>query len=805
MRQAPKLRAAVSFGATFALSCFVAGIAHAQLQPDPTVNQTQSDAPAPAKPFAGFGAGRLALESNQPLNLEGDELIYDSSGQRVTARGNVVITFNNYVLRANEVVYDQGAGTLTAVGNVRLRDPSGNVTTGERIVLTDDFRDGFVQALSVRTSDDTRITARRAIRRDGQTSVFEDGKFTPCKSEAGRPPLWCIAAARVTHDQAKGRISYQDAEFRFFGVPVVYVPYFEHADPSTKRKSGFLLPGYEASSERGFGVTIPYYFALSPSYDFTFSPRYMTEQGVMWQGEWRQKLAIGAAVGQYRVSFAAIDQNAGDLPGAFNEDLDGWRGTVETVGQFSLSSWWRLGWDVTLESDDTFRRFYKFDNVLITNRVNTAYLIGQSERNYFSMIGYHFGGLQLQETSTSESRVHPVIDWNYIVGQPVLGGELSWNFNAVSLTRDGEAVDAGDLNSSHNRISADINWRRKLMDRVGITYEPFANLRGDALLLDDVVNGVTSQSDSDTSVRGTASAGVLAAYPWLAAAPGGAHVVEPLGQVIFRRSANASEKTPNEDARSVYFDDTNLFELDKFSGYDRVEIGSRANVGVQYTFQANSGGYARLLAGQSFRLDGRNAFADAGSVVTRDGETEPGITQRSGLETDRSDYVLGVYLAPSRVFSLAGQSRFDENDYEVERADVFASFNYGPFRASANYTYISADLANRNSISTLGTDEEEQQAQQEIVANIGLQITQNWRIATGMRYDIDRAFRIAESFQVKYSDECFVLSVTYTSRNLENAAGDIENDDTVMLRFDLKHIGQFQTQAGLDLLDGSDS
>ena len=40
---------------------------------------------------------------------------------------------------------------------------------------------------------------------------------------------------------------------------------------------------------------------------------------------------------------------------------------------------------------------------------------------------------------------------------------------------------------------------------------------------------------------------------------------------------------PNEDAQSFVFDTTNLFDRDKFSGYDRIEGGTRANLGVRYT------------------------------------------------------------------------------------------------------------------------------------------------------------------------------------------------------------------------------
>jgi LPS-assembly protein len=160
------------------------------------------------------------------LYLQGDEPVYDTGGNRVIARGNVEIYYNNYILTADQVVYDQSANTLTAVGNVMLKEPNGNIVRADRYTLTDDFRDGFVQSLSIVAADDTRIAAERAIRRGGNTTVFINGRFTPCKSAGGMPPLWCISAATVIHDQQAATITYQDAQFELFGVPVLYTPYF---------------------------------------------------------------------------------------------------------------------------------------------------------------------------------------------------------------------------------------------------------------------------------------------------------------------------------------------------------------------------------------------------------------------------------------------------------------------------------------------------------------------------------------------------------------------------------------------------
>ena len=96
------------------------------------------------------------------------------------------------------------------------------------------------------------------------------------------------------------------------------------------------------------------------------------------------------------VKLAGIDERDADS----KRNASGWGGSVQTKGQFSLASWWKFGWDITAESDDGFRRFYKLDNILQTDRVNSVYLRGQSERNYFAITAYQLGGLLYTDTST---------------------------------------------------------------------------------------------------------------------------------------------------------------------------------------------------------------------------------------------------------------------------------------------------------------------------------------------------------------------------------------------------------------------
>ncbi len=229
--------------------------------------------------------------------------------------------------------------------------------------------------------------------------------------------------------------------------------------------------------------------------------------------------------------------------------------------------------------------------------------------------------------------------------------------------------------------------------------------------------------DDDTTFRGFAAGGATVAYPWIANTQNASHIIEPIGQIVSRQESVTQRRLPDEDARSLVFDDTNLFEVSKFSGYDRTEVGTRVNTGVQYTFQANNGGYARLLAGQSYHLSGDNVYAGPGRADDGRFIFDP----ENGLETDRSDYVLGAYIAPTQNFRIISQSRFDEDDFELRREDLAFQFNYGPVLAQAAYAYSAA----RSRDSRRSTE------QQDIFGFVQLQLDDQWSVAASARYDID--------------------------------------------------------------------
>jgi len=709
-------------------------------------------------------AKQVSPDKASPLLLQADDLVYDHRNNRVVARGNVEIYYDENVLLADEVVYDKTANTLSALGNVRLKEADGSVVNAERLTLSANFRDGFIRSMKALTQDDSRIAASNAYRKDGKT-VYEHGVVTsckPCEANPERPPIWRIKATRVIHDKEDQNIYYEDTTFELFGVPIAWLPYFYTPDPSVKQRSGFLAPQYRHDSSTGYGLTIPYYYAISPNYDLTLSPTFTTNAGYLMQADWRQRLWNGA----YDVKLAGVyNDNADDFVGQRK-----WRGSVETKGEFELNKFWKFGWNAILESDDTFRRFYHIDSIYSTERVSSVYLTGMGDRNYFNLSMNHYGNLggQPYDYSTGNdikavsATAYPSLDYNYVHDKPIFGGEFSFDVNALALSVNDPANSLSNnvYRRDTDHIVTQAEWRRTLTDDLGQRFTPFFIGRGDIYHVSrfEDINGDRGQDDTFT--RQMLGGGLDYRYPFVAHTENASHVIEPVAQIVTRTNVANNDKVPNEDSQSLVFDDTLLFDINKFSGYDRIETGTRANVGLQYTMQTYNGVSVRAVGGESFQVAGKNSYDPT-----------------TGLYNPKSDYVLGGYIDYLNMFRFVTQFRLSESDFTIARQDYSAQVKLGIFEGALSYVSVAAQPL-------LGFDT----PREEVAGFAAVKLTDEWTVFGDARYNLELSQFVRNSVGVQYADECFIYSVTYQQTFVEYQ--DLKPDTSVMVRIGIKGFGQ---------------
>lgn len=737
------------------------------------------------------------LDPNAEMALESDNLTYDFDRDLIIATGNVQVFYDGITVEAAKITFDRANGQLTAHGNVILTEPDGNIIQTEEITLSDDLANGFARALRVETADRTRIIADSAERQNGNKTTFKNGTYsvyTGPKHPPEKPPLWRIKSATIIHDKKAQTIRYENARFEFFGVPIAYVPFLSMPDPSVKRKSGFLIPNYILSSKLGFGVSVPYYWALSPHYDLTTTLTPLTRQGVLGDVSFRHQLKNGS----YTLSAAGISQmDRSQFSGTSGDEQ--LRGAVRTTGGFSLNNFWSYGWDLVYKSDRSVLADYSWTSLGGANKSN-IYLDGYSDRNSLTFQGHAFSisqedyrntaldapgfspvGSQLQD---KQAFVLPAVDYDYVFSDPIVDGELSLKANFTSLTRsetDAFSPDGGTtarfrgIDGTFTRFSGEAEWRRTFIDPIGQSFTPFAYVRGDLFWQAGADRDVNRLANEDFAGRAMPAAGLEYRYPIVATFQGGNQIIEPIAQVIVRPDEQRIGELPNDDAQSLVFDTTTLFDYDKFSGFDRAEGGSRLNLGMSYKLQLNEGYYISALFGRSIQLSGDNSFEKADLL---------GSSLDSGLESRESDYVGSLYFDTRFGVKVGAQARFDDEDLSVNRLQAQALASYGPVVSSLTYAFLGEQP-------NLGIDE----PREELVGSASIRLLENWRAYGSFRYDMENENIVQDGIGIGYDDEGFSMSLSYLEDRSRND-GEATNK-TVYFRFGLRTIGDFQLSQGL--------
>jgi len=718
---------------------------------------------------------------NAQLYMTADELIYDNDKELVTASGNVQMEYDGFYVVANRVSYNQKTRRVKAFGNVEILERGGNRIYAQEIDITDDFGQGFVNALRVETPDNTSIAAASAERFADQKSVFNHGIYTacePCKEKPDQAPIWQIKAHKVILDGVEKTVSYRHATFELYGFPIAYLPYFSHADGSVKRKTGFLISRLGSGNEFGFWGKHSYFIATGDTHDLTLSVNHYAKQGILGQAKWRHQLENG----YYEMTSAAISQRDRQ---AFNkgtvdrQETD--RGMIGSKARFDINPRWIFGWDVLAQSDSNFSRTYDIENYTASTFTNQAFLRGLHDRSFFDLSTKRY--LVQNSTLTAEQSafvfeseqptVLPTFDYNYVANDDITDGEFHIDVNVASIVRRqlsstviGGGLDAltYGINGETARGSADVSWKKTSTTGSGLSFTSSLSMRGDVIATQGFSNPLPTAPDVSTGsyARFMPTAGLEIRYPVLATTAGASHVFEPIAQLYARPDLAFSGVAPNEDAQSMVFDATTLFQRDKFSGYDRIESGTRTNLGLRYAALFDNGLSLNGVVGQSIHLTGDNPYSRQDDLVNAG--------QESGLETDRSDFVASLGATGNHGLLLNVQARFDETDFGIKRSDLTMAYNDRAFSLSTNYTYIDAQPS-------YGFNDERQQIG---FASI-VDINDNWKVFGGAQYNVEADIVVSDSLGLTYHDECFTLSLGFkesrstsvakTSRSLSSKIG----------------------------------
>ena len=578
--------------------------------------------------------------------LQADRVTYDRATKRVYAEGHAKMTDEH-----GNVVY----GSRFALSD-DFRD---GFIDSVQVLTTDKTR--FSSPRVERSNGDVTVLEK------GAYTACE-----PCKDHPERPPFWQVKATKIIENQETHTIYYEDAQLQFWGFPVFYFPYFSSADSTVNKKTGFLAPSLVSGGYLGTGISLPYFIDLAPNYDLTLTPTFLSKQGLLGEVDWRQRLSNGIynirATGidqEQPGAFPAFPYGAGDMRLRGSIESSG-NFFLNDMWQFGWNGTWMS--DKFFLNDYRLQGI-NFDYFYFQDVVSDVYLRGQSAQSYFDLSAYHFEGTTMNDDNrTLPVAVAPVLDYNRVINVPAdrthgLGGELTIDTNVANIDQTNAAFQSTGqqtfdsayhlynvcetqvgttiantyfpgkcmlrgIAGDYTRASGQVSWQRGYIDPIGQVWKPFlfARLDGEATELNETGSityasalGVSTVANSSQAAffsgssqgafaRGMAGAGLEYRFPFTSTSSWGTQTITPIGQLIARPSEIIPRIQPNEDSQSLVFDDTNLFAWNKFSGYDRIEGGTRLNYGLQYTADFANGGHANFVGGESIQVAGQNSY-----------------------------------------------------------------------------------------------------------------------------------------------------------------------------------------------------
>jgi LPS-assembly protein len=702
---------------------------------------------------APAGAQDRRVGTDLPVMLVADELLVDEDLGIVTAQGNVEVAQGERLLRADTLTFNRRTNVVTASGNVSLVEPAGDVVFAEFVELTSDLRDGMMRNIRLLLADQSRFAAVTARRADGSRTVMRRATYSPCDPCADDPtraPMWQIRAARIRHDQERKEVVYDDAWLEIAGVPVAYTPYLAHPDGTEKRKSGFLPPDVATSSRNGTMVATPYYWTLGPSADLTVTPIILSNDPPLMAGEYRRRFGSGQIVTD--ASFLRTNREGEGFPQ--------WRGHLRSDGRFDLDDNWRTGFDIARTSDKTYieryrirQRFRFIEQDALTSR---GFVEGFQDRGYAVVNAFAFQGLRPEDDPARTPVVLPAAAYSW-VGEPgAMGGRYTFDASAVSIYRD------KDVRAQRGTVLG--GWALPYTTRTGEIYTLTTNVQVDAFHSDNGRYGFRDSfqpSENGFNARAVPQIGLSWRLPMVRRDPGLRTMFEPIAAVYVAPNAGSQREFPNEDSRGLTFDDTSLFRMNRFSGYDRLESGQRLVMGANTDFQAATGQRLGIFLGQQYRMN-----------------DEAALPVGSGTDTRFSDFVGRTNLILHEWVSANYRFQIDNKNRELLRS--VAGFSMGPNALRYSLSHFKVD----RSIQPTARASINQLSQ-----SVASQFNENWRVRGRVvsALGADSGVLVA-GVTLIYEDDCFLWGADFTRRNIGRA--DIPPDTALLFRFGFRNLGE---------------
>ena len=295
--------------------------------------------------------------------IESQKLIYNELDNKVFSKSETFIDVeNNYEINSSDILYNRNSGEILSNEITKIQDKEKNsflfengllinlnneIISSKKVLITDKnlnnylFENSkinlkineiigkeividFINDFFGDKNNDPVLKGKSVTSNNNSTKIYKT-VFSTCNKENKLCRGWEIESQIFTHNKTKKLFEYEKSWLKVFDKRVLYVPYFNHPDPSVKRKSGFLTPFYKGSNNLGSSISAPYFYALSNSKDLTLKPRVYFNNEYILHTEYREAFKNSNLIADFSFNKDKNNSNThifSELEGKINEDTD---------------------------------------------------------------------------------------------------------------------------------------------------------------------------------------------------------------------------------------------------------------------------------------------------------------------------------------------------------------------------------------------------------------------------------------------------------------------------------------------------
>lgn len=649
----------------------------------------------------------MSLKAQSAATLVADDVSIVGTNQLV-AIGNIEVFFDGTRLSAAQITFDRASDRLIITGPIFIQTADGSLLTADQATLDPTLEGGILRGARLVLDQQLQLAATQIDRSEGRYSQLYKVAVTSCQICGTKEPLWQIRAETVVHDQEAQQLYFTNTQLLIRGVPVFWLPKMRLPDPTKDRATGLLIPQLRTTDQLGTGLKLPYFITLGDSRDLKLVP-YLSSDTSTLEARYRQAFINGE-----------IEINAAISDDTLSEDV---RSYIFTEGTFDLGGNYTLTFDIEAVSDNAYLLDYGYSE---KDRLDTSFSLvrvrdfdlTQSDITYYQT-------LRDDETNASLPPIVGNISYERRLTN-VAGGAFTVKTSADTAYRysstDGE--DGRDV----SRYGVQGTWERDWISQAGLVSALETGIRTDYYnILDD------STYDAN-GLRTVPHVALTLRFPLATTTASGArHLVEPA--VAMAWSDAYGSDVPNEDSTRSELDQANLLAVSRFAGDDAVETGARIALGVRWTREGAGGDNSTLTFGRVYRDTANDEF-----------------NASSGLDTKSSDWLLAGQYTTAGGVRFDGRTLFDDN-IDLTRAATRFSWDNDWLGLDAAYIWQAAD-----------TTESRPDEVSEFTIDTEVQLTSNWAVNFGTRYDLENGEPALAEFGAQYINECVTVDLSAARR-----------------------------------------